>query len=70
MAYFSKDYYHMEEEELLQVIRDLREWLWKFAGHEKWWYVWFALEVACNARDLLEDKKTDPFLQDVLDTMT
>lgn len=63
MAYLSRDYYRMGEEELTQVIRDMRGWLLKFSGHEMWWKVMFALGVACTARELLKD----PLPNEILD---
>ena len=67
MAQLARNYYAMDKDELERVIRDMRGWLWKFTGHEQYSKVWFALEVACAARDLSDDRKTDPFLQEVLD---
>ena len=70
MTKLSKDYYKMEEEELNQSIRDMRGWLLKFGGHEMWGKVNFALNVACSARDILKDRKEDPWIQEVVDIFT
>ena len=58
----AKDYYRMEREELLKAIWNMRGWLFNFPRHEQYGKVWFALEVACAARDLSDDPLPEEIL--------
>ena len=63
------NFYRMSEEELNASIANIRGWLMKFGGHERWGEMTFILDVACRARDVLKDRRDDPFLEEVIDTL-
>ena len=64
-----KNYYALEEQELEKAIASIRNWLFEFCGHEQYPKVMFALSVALNAQDSYQDRKNDPWLQQVLDIL-
>lgn len=61
-----RNYYHFSDEELVQALHEIREWLFIHEKHPSEPKAVFALEVALDAQAL----KRDPFVQTVIDTVT
>ena len=64
-----QNYNAMSEKEIDEAISKMREWLWKFQGHEKVPQVMFALEVALKAKELKAEGENDEFTKLTIDSL-